>query len=108
IEEHIYDRRVVKSAKSASPDKLDPDNSIIEGNNSGMQLLGFNYMPGMRWSDVRNVLVTSPEWPLELEKAIAAMASGQLPPPLSPFRSPSGIFIPVIVRAEIVDRELRQ
>ena len=39
---------------------------------------------------------------------MAAMASGQLPPPLSPFRSPSGIFIPVIVRAEIVDRVLRQ
>ena len=73
-----------------------------------MNLLGFNYMPGMRWSDVRNVLVTSAEWPLELEQAMAAMASGQLPPPLSPFRSPSGIFIPVIVRAEIVDRELRQ
>jgi hypothetical protein len=87
---------------------LDPDNSIIEGNSSGMHLLGFNYMPGMRWSDVRNVLVTSSEWPLELERAMAAMASGQLPPPLSPFRSPSGIFIPVIVRAEIVDRVLRQ
>jgi hypothetical protein len=39
---------------------------------------------------------------------MATMASGQLPPPLSPFRTPSGIFIPVIVRAEIVDRELRQ
>jgi hypothetical protein len=36
------------------------------------------------------------------------MASGQLPPPLSPFHSPSGIFIPVIVRAEIVDRELAE
>ena len=45
---------------------------------------------------------------MELEQAMATMASGQLPPPLSPFRSPSGIFIPVIVRAEIVDRELRQ
>jgi hypothetical protein len=39
---------------------------------------------------------------------MVAMASGQLPPSLSPFRSPSGIFIPVIVRAEIVDRVLRQ
>jgi hypothetical protein len=96
------------SVKYTSPGKLDPENSIIEGNDDGMNLLGFNYMPGMRWSDVRNVLVTSAEWPLELEQAIAAMASGQLPPPLSPFRSPSGIFIPVIVRAEIVDRELRQ
>jgi hypothetical protein len=36
------------------------------------------------------------------------MGAGQLPPPLSPFRSLSGIFIPVIVRAEIVDRQLRQ
>jgi hypothetical protein len=62
----------------------------------------------MRWSDVRNVLVTSAEWPRELEKAMATMESGQLPPPLTPFRSPAGIFIPVIVRAEIVDRVLRQ
>ena len=108
VDEQLYERRLVMSVKYASPGKLDPENSIIEGNDDGMNLLGFNYMPGMRWSDIRNVLVTSAEWPLELEKAIAAMASGQLPPPLSPFRSPSGIFIPVIVRAEIVDRELRQ
>ena len=108
VDEQLYERRLVMSVKYASPGKLDPENSIIEGNDDGMNLLGFNYMPGMRWSDVRNVLVTSAEWPLELEQAIAAMASGQLPPPLSPFRSPSGIFIPVIVRAEIVDRELRQ
>jgi len=87
---------------------LDPDNSIIEGNESGLNLLGFHYMPGMKWSDVRTVLVTSSEWPLELERAMAAIAAGQLPPPLSPFRTPSGIFIPVIVRAEIVDRVLRQ
>lgn len=45
---------------------------------------------------------------MELEHAIPLMGSGQLPPPLSPFRAPSGIFIPVIVRAEIVDRKLRQ
>jgi hypothetical protein len=62
----------------------------------------------MRWSDLRNVLAPSVEWPIELEQAMANMASGQLPPPLSPFRSPSGIFIPVIVKAEIVDRELRR
>ena len=108
IDEQLYERRLVISVKYTSPDKLDPDNSIIEGNDSGLHLLGFNYMPGMRWSDVRNVLITSSEWPLELERAMAAMESGQLPPPLSPFRSPSGIFIPVIVRAEIVDRVLRQ
>jgi len=108
IDEQLYERRLIISVKYISPDKLDPDNSTIEGNSSGMQLLGFNYMPEMRWSDVRNVLVPSAEWPLELERAMPAMASGQLPPPLSPFRSPSGIFIPVIVRAEIVDRVLRQ
>ncbi len=108
IDEQLYERRLVMSVKYASPGKLDPDKSIIEGNDDGMKLLGFSYTPGMRWSDVRNVLVASHEWPLELEQAIAAMASGQLPPPLSPFRSPSGIFIPVIVRAEIIDRELKQ
>jgi TIR domain len=108
MDEQLYERRLVISIKYTSPGKLDPDNSIIEGNDSGLNLLGFHYMPGMKWSDVRSVLVTSSEWPLELERAMAAVAAGQLPPPLSPFRSLSGIFIPVIVRAEIVDRVLRQ
>jgi len=108
VDEQLYERRLVVSIKYTSPGKLDPDNSIIEGNESGLNLLGFHYMPGMKWSDVRTVLVTSSEWPLELERAMAAIAAGQLPPPLSPFRTPSGIFIPVIVRAEIVDRVLRQ
>ena len=108
MDEQLYERRLVISIKYASPGKLDPDNSIIEGNDSGLNLLGFHYMPGMKWSDVRSLLVTSSEWPLELESAMPAIAAGQLPPPLSPFRSPSGIFIPVIVRAEIVDRVLRQ
>jgi hypothetical protein len=107
VNEQLYERRLVMSVKYASLGKLDPENSIIEGNADGVNLLGFNYTPGMKWSDVRNVLVGSTEWPLELEQAIPAMASGQIPPPLSPFRSPSGIFIPVIVRAEIVDRVLR-
>ena len=108
VDEQLYERRLVISVNYASPGKLDAENSIIEGNENGMNLLGFHHMPGMRWSDVRNVLVTSTEWPMELEQAMPAMASGQLPPPLSPFRTPSAIFIPVIVRAEIVDRVLRQ
>jgi hypothetical protein len=92
VDEQLYERRLVMSVKYASPGKLDPEQTIIEGNDDGMKVLGFNYMPNMRWSDIRNVLVTSHEWPLELEQAIALMGSGQLPPPLSPFRSPSGIF----------------
>lgn len=108
LDEQLYERRLVISVKYCSPGKLDAEASIIEGNENGMNLLGFHHMPGMRWSDIRNVLATSAEWPMELEQAMAAMASGQLPPPLSPFRSPSGIFIPVIVRAEIIDRVLRQ
>jgi hypothetical protein len=108
VDEQLYERRLVISVSYASTGKLDAENSIIEGNENGVNLLGFHQMPGMRWSDVRNVLGTSVEWPMELEQAMATMASGQLPPPLSPFRTPSGIFIPVIVRAEIVDRELRQ
>jgi hypothetical protein len=108
VDELLYERRLVISVKYASPGKLDAENSIIEGNESGINLLGFRQMPGMTWSDVRKVLDTSAEWPVELEQAMPIMASGQLPPPLSPFRTPSGIFIPVIVRAEIVDRELHQ
>jgi hypothetical protein len=108
IDEQLYERRLVISIKYDNAEKLDPDNSVIEGNENGLNLIGFHYMPGMRWSDVRNVLVTSADWPLELERAMTAMESGQLPPPLSPFRSAAGIFIPVIVRAEIVDHVLRQ
>ena len=108
VDEQLYERRLVISVKYDNTGKLDPANSMIEGNDNGINLLGFHYMPGMRWVDVRNVLVTSAVWPLELEQAMPGMASGQLPPPLSPFRSPSGVFIPVIVRAEIVDRVLRQ
>ena len=108
VDEQLYERRLVIAVKYASTGKLDPENSIIVGNADGMNVLGFHYMSGMRWADVRNVLVTSTDWPLELEKAMPDMALGRLPPPLSPFRTPSGIFIPVIVRAEIVDRVLRQ
>lgn len=108
VDEQLYERRLVISVKYASPGKLDAEQSLIEGNEDGMKLLGFNYLPGMNWADVRNVLVNSQEWPLELEQAIVSMAAGQLPPSLSPFRSASGIFIPVIVRAEIVDKKLRQ
>jgi len=108
VDEQLYERRLVISVKYLSPGKLDPEQTIIEGNDDGLKLLGFNYMPGMKWSDIRSALVSSHEWPQELEQAITTMGSGQLPPPLSPFRSPSGIFIPVIVKAEIVDRKLRQ
>ena len=45
---------------------------------------------------------------MKLEQAMATMAPGQLPSPLPPFHTPSGIFIPVIVKAEFVERELRQ
>jgi hypothetical protein len=108
VDEQLYERRLVISVKYTSTGKLDAENSIIEGNENGINLLGFHQMPGMTWSVVRNAFAPSPEWPMELEQAMAAMASGQLPPPLSPFRTSSGIFIPVIVRAQIVDRELRQ
>jgi len=108
VDELLYDRSLVMSVKYASPGRLDAENSMIEGNENGVNLLGFHHIPGMKWSDIRNVLVTSAEWPVELEQAMGPVASGQLPPPLSPFRSPSGIFIPVIVRAEIVDREVRR
>jgi hypothetical protein len=108
VDEQLYERRLVISVKYASPGNLDAENSIIKGNENGVNLLGFHYMPGMKWSDVRKVLDPSADWPGELEHAMAAMASGQLPPPLSPFRTPSGIFIPVIVKAETVDRELRE
>jgi hypothetical protein len=53
-------------------------------------------------------LVRRSSGPWNSSKRWGSMASGQLPPPLSPFLSSSGIFVPVIVRVEIVDRVLRQ
>ncbi|MFL6531209.1 MAG: hypothetical protein ACJ8KX_12120, partial [Chthoniobacterales bacterium] len=108
VDQQLYERRLTIRVKYASSGKLDAENSSIDGNEDGVNLLGFHHMPGMRWADVRSALDASVEWPIELEQAMGGMACGQLPPPLSPFRTPSGIFIPVIVRAEIVDRQLRQ
>ena len=48
VDEQLYERRLVISVKYASPGKLDPENSMIEGNDNGINLLGFHYMPGMR------------------------------------------------------------
>jgi hypothetical protein len=50
--EQLYERRLVITVKYGSNGKLDADTSIIEGNENGINLLGFHYMPGMRWSDV--------------------------------------------------------
>ena len=107
LEEKLYEGRLEISVNYTSSGKLDAEDSMIEGNENGLNLLGFDHRPGVSWSDIRKGLVPS-EWPTELvERAIPAMASGQLPPPLSPFRTPSGIVIPVIVKAEIVDRKVR-
>ena len=108
VDEQLYERRLVMSVKYAGPGKVDPEQTLIQGNEDGMKLLGFNYMPGMKWSDIRDALASSHEWPRELEKAIVSIGGGQSPPSLPPFRTSSGIFIPVIVRAEIVDKRLRQ
>ena len=108
VDEQLYERRLVISVKYSDSGKLNAEESIVEGNENGLNLIGYHHTPNMRWSDVRTALAASAEWPVELERAMPAMASGQLPPSLSPFRSPAGIFIPVIVKAELVDRELRQ
>jgi len=110
VETPVYERSLVMSVNYASPGKLDAENSMIEGTQMGVNLLGFQLFLGMKWSDIRGKLITLFEWPAELEQAMAKMASGEWPSPLSPFRSPSSseIFIPVIVKAEIVDREVRR
>ena len=45
VGEQLYERSLVISVKSG---KLDAKNSIIEGNEKGLNLLGFQYAPGMR------------------------------------------------------------
>src|SRR5262249_15642232 len=79
VDEQLYEKRLTISVKYSSPGKLDPDNSIIAGDAQGLSVIGFQPLPGMKWADVRNAIGTSADWPLEVEKAMPAVASGRLP-----------------------------
>ena len=106
--EHFYEMRLVISICYDSAGKFDAEQSIVRGNPEGLNLLGLYDLAKVRWSEVRQSLGQTAEWPAELEKSIPSLAIGSLPPALPPFRASTGIYIPVVTRAESVDGILRQ
>ena len=105
---HFYEMRVVISICYDSAGKFDAEQSIVRGNPEGLNLLGLDDLAKVRWSEVRQSLGQTAEWPAELEKSIPSLAIGSLPPALPPFRASTGIYIPVVTRAESVDGIVRQ
>lgn len=77
--------------------------SPIEGNEEGLRLIGLGKAATVCWASVLESLGPKVDWPSELESALPSMASGALPPTLSPFRAAGGMYIPVVARTESVD-----
>jgi len=108
VREHLYELRLVISVCYNEAKEFDIDRSSVEGNAEGLGLLGFADMATLKWSTVRQSLSGVADWPVELERAMPSIPNGALPPALPPFRTPTGIYIPVIAKAESVDNLLRQ
>jgi len=107
VRDQLYDRRIVISVEYT--DKcFDPVRTTVEGNPEGLVLLGLHNEAIVSWSTVRTSLGSRHEWPAQLERSLSAVALGALPPSLSPFETAGDIYIPVITRAENVDKVLRQ
>jgi hypothetical protein len=108
VREHFYEMRLVISARYDDAGQFDAEKSIVQGNAEGLNLLGLDELAMVKWSAVRRSLGTTAEWPAELERAMESITTGSLPPALPPFRASTGIYIPVITRAESVDGIVRQ
>jgi hypothetical protein len=106
--EHFYETRLVISISHDGEGKFDAEKSIVEGNPEGLRLLGLDELAKVSWFKVRESLGQTAEWAAELERSIPSLAIGSLPPPLPPFRASSGIYIPVITKAESVGGIVRQ
>jgi len=89
-------------------EEFDRDASPIEGNEGGLRLLGLDKAASVCWAAVFESLGPNVDWPSDLERALPSMASGSLPPTLSPFRRAGGMYIPVVARAESVDGVMRR
>ncbi len=108
VREHFYERRLVITVVHKTRTLIDADASTIHGNADGLNLLGLNAAVPSRWSALQARLGENGAWLLELEQAIATVPDGALPPALSPFRAASGIYIPLVIKAESADGQLRQ
>ena len=108
VREHLYERRIVISARYNEANQFDVEKSTVEGNPDGLTLLGLDQLATVKWSAIRQSLGAAVDWPAEVEKAMPFITTGALPPALPPFRTQTGIYIPIIAKAESVDGILRQ
>ena len=108
VREVFYERRIIISVVYNDARQLDFDKSTFQGNAAGLNLLGLNESATTTWSEVRKVLGADAVWLTELEKALPTIPTGALPPALPPFRAATGIYIPVVTKAESVAGVLRQ
>lgn len=102
VHEQLYERRIEIAVRYKGR-AFDPEASTIDANADALALLGLGRPEKVKWSTLRQARDERVTWPLELEKEMAAMTDGGLPPTLSPFRTASGIFLPVIARTQSVD-----
>jgi hypothetical protein len=108
IRDHLYERRIELSVSYNDVKEFDPEASMVEGNSDGLSLLGLAELASVPWSTVRQSIGSTADWPRALERTIPFITIGALPPALPPFRTPTGLFIPVIAKAESVDNLLRK
>jgi hypothetical protein len=108
VREHCYERRLVISVRYDAAGQFDAEKSTVQGNAAALNLLGLDERARVRWSVVKRSLGKTAEWPAELERAMQSIATGSLPPALLPFRVSTGIYIPVITKAESVEDIVRQ
>ncbi|GCL60988.1 toll/interleukin-1 receptor domain-containing protein [Pseudaquabacterium pictum] len=108
VREHLYERRLVVSVVHDDQGRLDADASTIHGNAEGLHLLGLSAAVPTRWSALQARLGEHGAWLLDLAQAAVSVPTGALPPALSPFRTPDGIYIPLVIKAESADGQVRQ
>ena len=109
VKEHFYERRLVFSLRYSGAGALDLDKSTVEGNSEGLHLLGLSESSSTTWSSLKRAVGEHGGWLGELESALPQVATGALPPALSPYRSATaGIHLPIVVKAETADGRPRQ
>jgi hypothetical protein len=108
IKPQYYTRRIMISVARDINQKLDPDQSYVDGDPEGMKMIGMQADARVSWSTALAKLGDTVRWPSELESEIPSIASGALPSHLSPFEKEQGIYIPVIAKSEMVQSQLRR
>lgn len=108
VREQLYERRIVMSIQYDDAKEFDAEASSVEGNAEGLSMLGLDQLATIRWSGVRQSVGAAVDWPTELEKSLPAITAGSLPPALPPFYGSTGIYIPVVTKAESVDGVVRK